>query len=145
MATQTIKTTFKFKRGLASDWTSQNPILAEGEPGFELDTYQLKIGDGVTAWNDLKYFGNGTLSEKAIQFRGVVNSLDEITNPVKGELILLDTAEYIYDGSKWVLIGDEGVYATQEKVEEIKSTLESQIHSNFIEALTEEEVKAICV
>ena len=34
-----------------------NPTLAEGEPGFELDTGKLKIGNGTTAWNDLAYFG----------------------------------------------------------------------------------------
>ena len=50
-----LKTTFKFRRGTAQEWTSINPILAAGEPGFELDAHGLKIGDGVSAWNDLKY------------------------------------------------------------------------------------------
>lgn len=55
MATQIIKTTFKLRRGLAARWAEVNPILAEGEPGFELDTYKLKIGNGEKAWNDLPY------------------------------------------------------------------------------------------
>ena len=50
------KTIFKFKRGNAATWTKLNPILEDGEPGFELDTGKLKIGDGVTAWNDREYF-----------------------------------------------------------------------------------------
>ena len=32
-----------------------NPTLAQGELGIELDTGRIKIGDGVTAWNTLKY------------------------------------------------------------------------------------------
>lgn len=39
----------------SSNWTAQNPILGKGEPGYELDTTLLKIGDGVTTWNDLPY------------------------------------------------------------------------------------------
>ena len=55
--TTIIKTTFQLRRGLAASWTKNNPVLAVGEPGFERDTYRLKIGDGETAWNDLAYFG----------------------------------------------------------------------------------------
>lgn len=55
--------TFKLKRGLSTEWTDQNPILADGEPGVEKDTGLLKIGDGSTPWNDLSYSvggGDGT-------------------------------------------------------------------------------------
>jgi hypothetical protein len=31
----------KFRRDTAAAWTSANPILAQGEPGFEHDTAQL--------------------------------------------------------------------------------------------------------
>lgn len=54
MAT-TINTTFKLKRGTAARWAEVNPILELGEPGFVYDSNRLKIGDGVTAWNDLPY------------------------------------------------------------------------------------------
>lgn len=57
MATEVIKTTFQLRRGLKDIWAKNNPVLAYGEPGFEKDTYRLKIGDGVTAWNNLAYFG----------------------------------------------------------------------------------------
>ena len=52
---QVIKTTFKLRRNLASYWTEKNPLLAEGEPCFELDTGKLKIGNGNTLYNDLPY------------------------------------------------------------------------------------------
>ena len=55
MPKEIIKTTFLLKRGTAARWASVNPILEKGEPGFVYDSNLLKIGDGVTAWNDLPY------------------------------------------------------------------------------------------
>lgn len=53
-------TTIKLRRGTASQWSSVNPVLSYGEPGWERDTGVLKMGDGVTAWNDLDPFaGSG--------------------------------------------------------------------------------------
>lgn len=43
------------RRGTAAEWTSANPVLADGEPGLEKDTKKIKYGDGVTAWNSLAY------------------------------------------------------------------------------------------
>lgn len=54
MAT-TIKTTFQLRRGNAEVWAKNNPVLAAGEPGFELDTGKLKIGNGNDTYNDLSY------------------------------------------------------------------------------------------
>jgi len=47
---------FRFRRGLASAWTSKNPVLLSGEPGFETDTNKLKLGNGVDTWAGLNYF-----------------------------------------------------------------------------------------
>lgn len=52
-----INTTFQVKRGLSTRWVELNPVLAAGEPGYELDTHQLKVGDGSTPWVDLPYIG----------------------------------------------------------------------------------------
>ena len=54
MATE-IKTTFLLKRGTAERWKELNLVLQQGEPGFEYDTGLLKIGNGVTPWNELEY------------------------------------------------------------------------------------------
>jgi len=45
----------QLRRDTAENWTIINPILAEGEVGVETDTLKIKIGDGITAWNDLEY------------------------------------------------------------------------------------------
>jgi hypothetical protein len=47
----------QFRRGTAAEWYANNPTLAEGEMGIELDTHKFKIGDGATLWNDLAYGG----------------------------------------------------------------------------------------
>lgn len=47
---------FKLRRDTAAEWISENPRLAAGEPGVELDTGKFKIGDGVRSWTDLPYF-----------------------------------------------------------------------------------------
>src|ERR1700691_2105432 len=45
----------KWRRDTAANWTSNNPTLAQGEPGFETDTGAYKIGNGTTAWSSLAY------------------------------------------------------------------------------------------
>ena len=67
MATQVINTTFQFKRGLSDAWERANPILAPGEPGWTLDTHVLKIGNGVTAWNNLEAISGAAISETDIR------------------------------------------------------------------------------
>ena len=59
MATTEILTTFQLKRGTAQRWIEVNPILKQGEPGFEYDTGKLKIGDGIRHWLELDYINNG--------------------------------------------------------------------------------------
>ena len=41
------------RRDTAANWSASNPVLAQGEFGYEADTGSLKIGDGVTQWNSL--------------------------------------------------------------------------------------------
>lgn len=48
--------TFKLRRGPSTEWTTDNPILDEGEPGLETDTGKFKLGDGIQSWIDLPYY-----------------------------------------------------------------------------------------
>ncbi len=45
----------QLRRGGAQEWANENPTLAQGEIGIELDTNRFKIGDGVRGWNTLPY------------------------------------------------------------------------------------------
>jgi hypothetical protein len=68
-----MPTKIQFRRDTASNWTSNNPTLSEGELGLETDTRNYKIGNGSSAWNSLSYAAlSGT-------FNSV--SLDAIADP----------------------------------------------------------------
>ena len=55
-----MATTIQFKRGTAARWSTVNPVLEFGEHGFVYDTNKIKIGDGVTPWNELPYIEGST-------------------------------------------------------------------------------------
>lgn len=44
------------RRDTAANWTSANPVLADGEVGFEKDTRSFKVGNGSSAWASLGYY-----------------------------------------------------------------------------------------
>jgi len=53
------------RRDNATNWTTINPVLGEGELGLETlpnGTFKAKFGNGITKWNDLIYF-TGDLTE----------------------------------------------------------------------------------
>lgn len=66
--------TIKLRRANSWQWEHENPVLADGEPGFEINTGRLKIGDGFKTWSELDYFtpedptdaSNATLAEHVI-------------------------------------------------------------------------------
>ncbi len=47
----------QLRNDTAANWTSVNPTLARGEIGIEIDTNKMKIGTGVTDWDNLPYMG----------------------------------------------------------------------------------------
>ena len=50
-----VSSMIQHRRGTASEWTGVNPVLADGELGFEKDTGRSKIGNEVDHWIDLPY------------------------------------------------------------------------------------------
>lgn len=94
----------QFKRGSSARWAELNPILADGEPGYDTDKGRMKIGDGVTPWNDLLF-----QDEKA-----VVSRINKFSFPSFGKENTIykdETASQLYqwvDG-QYKLIGTEGV------------------------------------
>lgn len=63
----------QLRRDTAANWTAENPVLAEGEPGVETDTLHIKVGDGVTAWVSLAY-----LVDAANPFDQDLNTTDPV-------------------------------------------------------------------
>lgn len=61
------------RRGTATEWSTANPILAEGEIGIEVPDdgvgtglVRIKFGDGATAWDDLPY-GVSPVNDSIVQ------------------------------------------------------------------------------
>ena len=42
-------------RRTAESFKSSNPILLKNQLGYETDTHLVKVGDGVTPYNELNY------------------------------------------------------------------------------------------
>lgn len=53
----------KLRRDSTINWATDNPVLAVGETGWDTDLLKVKLGDGVTAWNDLPYAIDGPEGE----------------------------------------------------------------------------------
>lgn len=50
-----VRARIRFRRAFTPDWKLVNPILRDGEPGYDKTLNMLKVGDGVTPWNDLPF------------------------------------------------------------------------------------------
>ena len=84
-----IKTTFQVKRGTAARWEELNLILNPGEPGFEMDTFKLKIGNGSTPWKELPYVNDVDIS-KYITIEDTINGdviLPVATEAIRGDVL----------------------------------------------------------
>lgn len=66
--------------------------------------------DLVTA-AQVKAYAAGVVG--AMHFRGAVESTGSIADPASGDICLVGTKEYVYNGTDWVLFGDEGAYDTK--------------------------------
>lgn len=66
-----LNTTQQFRRDNSAVWAEKKPILLEGEPGLELDTGKIKIGDGVSDWNALPYFSIDSESKADVDLSNI--------------------------------------------------------------------------
>ena len=78
----------QLRRDLSANWTYGNPVLKDGELGYETDTERVKIGNGTTAWTGLPYFGAPSLGE----LQDVT-----ITNAANGDFLRWNGTAWIND------------------------------------------------
>jgi hypothetical protein len=71
-----INNLITFRKGIATEWSSQNPTLASGEPGYDGTINVLKIGNGATAWNDLDPIALSSVVEDGSPILGGELNLD---------------------------------------------------------------------
>lgn len=60
----------------AANLTKENPILLKGQLGAESDTTYMKLGDGKTTWNNLRYIK----AKEVIDSSVTANSTNLITS-----------------------------------------------------------------
>lgn len=52
-------TTIQLRRDTQDNWFIVNPVLANGEPGYDITNDELRVGDGSTTWDLLPVFQTG--------------------------------------------------------------------------------------
>jgi len=91
-----MATKIQLRRDTSANWQGTNPILAQGEPGVELDTKKMKVGDGISAWNDLEYVAGGTEENSTTNMFVKIDGLDNQLGPDAAGVISVST-----DGLNW--------------------------------------------
>lgn len=129
----------QFMRGNSDSVSTSNPVLAAGQPFYELDSHKLKIGDGSSNYSDLPYVAGGS-SEVSCPF------------PVHSTMIFTDSTDpnSIWVGTTWVkfaegqtLIGmssSDTEFNTLGKTGGAKSISLSHTHTTSGHALTTAEM-----
>jgi hypothetical protein len=65
----------QLRRDTAANWTSNDPILAQGELGLETDTNLIKAGDGSTVWSSLDYTNEFSIEDGSVTYEKVASDL----------------------------------------------------------------------
>ena len=66
-----------------------------------------------------------------LHFRGIKNALSDITDPANGDIVIVGTQEYIYDGSSWEEFGNAEAHAT---VDYVNTELGKKVNSSAYDA-----------
>lgn len=74
-----LTTRFQLRTDTKLNWETYNPILGYGEPGWEIDTHKLKIGDGETHWNDLGYQTGDNLNKEVLKNITILSNGDNVS------------------------------------------------------------------
>lgn len=74
----------QIRRGTTSEWQNANPVLASGEPAFDLSTGYLKIGDGNSDWRDISPIGG--------VYHNYANISSNYNVSITDHLIFIDTS-----------------------------------------------------
>lgn len=125
MANKTLRTVIQFKRDTSANWvTNKDVIPAAGEPCYDVNAGTLKIGDGVTTYENLPAIYAGEIPVAASHYEGVkqdgesdmeviarVLAAGNVGETHEDDIFIVKTliaggkyshTAYVYDGAKWV-------------------------------------------
>jgi len=138
MAKKIIKTVFQFRRSKTAEWELNKDIVpAAGEPCYDLDLKTLRIGDGVTTYENLPVIGNVEA--------GNTDNLQAEIEAIKAAMEALQTdmdtmEEDVSDMQEQV--GETNIVEVQESVNQITenvTNLTTQIEQTSTEIVTIQE------
>lgn len=138
MAKKVIKTVFQFRRSTTAEWELNKDIIpAAGEPCYDLDLKTLRIGDGVTTYENLPVIGNvetGDTSELQAEIEAIKNAMETLQTDIDNvETNVTDIQEQV---------GETNIVEVQESVTQMTeniSNLTTQIETTNTEIVTIQE------
>ena len=129
MAKIYCKSSYLLRRDTAANWSAKNPILRNGEEGYETDTGKRKVGDGTTEWNNLKY-DSGIVdqtytpdSENAQSGIAVAEAIAPLSEQISNNNAELADIRVGADGTQYPSAGD----AVRQQIGTLKSDLSESI------------------
>lgn len=104
--------------------TYKGAVKYDVDTTFAADSENLATSKAIAAYLEGQIAG----LTGAMHFIGIVSEEEFAEGAMEGQagdVIIVGTTEYVHDGSKWVEIGDEGIYATKAGVEKdyVKKTV----------------------
>ena len=105
-----INAYIQLRRATAQEWLDANPVLKAGEPGIELDSFKIKIGNGNKAWSDLPYIGANSPIINSNEAIMIVNKLPEIGNETSFYKVVSTQKIYYWDSinNNYICLNLEG-------------------------------------
>lgn len=116
-----ITVTIEQVDGKLSGVTVTDTLGTASRADVNTDTLSVPTNDnsaktGLTTAAQVENFVKASVADLAgaMHFEGVItgDTLPDASGYNKGDVILKGTKEYVHDGSKWVELGDEGIYLT---------------------------------
>ena len=126
----TLNTRIVLRNDSSANWlTNETQVLLKGEVGIEFladGKVKMKIGDGVTAWSSLPYFGGeeshvfeATVAENETKEEAITRVVGD-TDLAKGDIAIVkklistdkyEYTAYVYNGTAWAAM--DGNYSAE--------------------------------
>ena len=88
-------------RRTSESFKNGNPVLLKDQLGYETDTHLIKIGDGVTNYNDLEYMiKNGKSAYELAVDNGYKGTISEYLESLKGKSAYEIAVDQGYEGTE---------------------------------------------
>lgn len=115
-------TKIQLRHDSSANWFANNPILGEGEVGIEIDKNRMKVGNGISHYNDLEYFSD-TVDYNELINKPQINSIGLMGNLSLHELGIQAEGDYAT-----VLTLTEGL---SEKADKADTYTKTEIDSKY--------------